>query len=211
MNQVQSGYQRDRAVVAAVTEWRAMTTEQVAELLFPIPAGLRKAQQPLKRLHDQGRVGRTRLEAGYCYYAGTRPGQADHLTAVNWIRLWLMRRRYEVMGRWEYEAVCGDVRSDAVCVLRNRWTGEHQAWFVEADRSASHNGWAKVGAYSELYASGRYESAWWVPLVKRFAAVLCVADSQAQLAEIRRGMEDNPYGLRFEARLLDDLIAEIRR
>jgi hypothetical protein len=189
-----------------------MTTEQVAELLFPIPAGLRKAQQRLKRLYDQGRLGRTRLEAGYCYYAGTRPGQADHLTAVNWIRLWLSQRKYEAIERWEYEAVCGGVRADGLCLLRNTWTGERQAWFVELDRSVSHNGWRKAAAYGELYASGRYDSAWWVPLVKRFPAVLCVADSPAKLAEIRREIDQgNPQGLRFEVRLLADLIGEVRQ
>lgn len=215
MNQVQSGYQRDREVVALVEECGALTAEQVAHLAFRLPsAGLRKAQQRLKRLHGQERLNRCRLEAGYCYYSGRRPGRIDHLVALNWIRVWRTStlRSWEALERWEYEVDFDATRVDALCAVRNRWTGELTCTLVEFDRGASNNPWLKCARLNELYESEGYLQAWWARQVSKFPAVLAVTDSPSKLTEIKRAIErDNRHGLRFTAKLLDELVAEVRR
>lgn len=212
MNHVRAGYRRDSVLVATIGEWKALTTEQVALLLFPIPAGLRKAQQRLKKLYEQKRLLRCQHEASFCYYVDRKPGQLDHVLALNWVRIWLTRRsHWTTLDRWEYEVACGDVRADGIGLVRNKWTNSHEAWFIEYDRGVSHNPWDKAHLYNTLYESGRYLGAWWVPFVTRFPAILCVTDSAAKLNEMQRGVKKhNPHGLRFEMKALEDLIREVR-
>lgn len=206
---VESGYQRDSRIVATVADWGALTTEQIRCLLFPFRYGLRKAQQRLQRLEGQGRLRRSRHQAGYVYYPGKPPGHLDHLVATNWARLWLMRRRYYVPVRWEYEATYGQLRTDGVMLLRNTFTGKHDAWFVELDRS--HNAWTKAEQYCQLYASGRYGGAWWVPYLERWPGVLCVTEDAARVAPIKAAAQaQNSEDLRFDVRLLADLTGEVR-
>lgn len=212
MNRVQLGCHRDSQIVSLVQARRALTADQVAALMFPGQAGLRKAQQRLKRLHDAGRLERSRLSAdsAYCYHLGKRAGRLDHLVALNWVYVWFSRRlpSWEVLERWEYEPDYRILRPDAFAAAKNRFTGECRFWFIELDRSE--NAWDKVALYNRLYQSDGYGGAWWVRYAKRFPAVLCVTDRASRLSVIRQAVKnDNVSGLEFDVKLLGEVRREV--
>lgn len=214
MNQVQRGCDRDRRIVAVVEEWGCLTADQVAALVFAGPNARRLARGRLKRLADKGDLARVRpsLDLGYCYYVGKKPGRLEHLVAVNWVRLWLGRRlaSWEAAERWDYEPDLGVVRPDGLFAARNTVRGTLRLWFVEMERAAGDNRFAKVIKYTEMYQSGAYLKAWWCAEAERFPLVLVVTDSPTRAATARAAVEsENKAGLRWDIRLLAEVQGEV--
>lgn len=116
MNNHQKGYRRDRFVLETIAEWGTMDTEQLRLLCYP---SARVAQRRLRILTDRGKLRRTReaTEQPYAYHVGRYdPGRL----ALNWARLWLLRRlkSWEVLESFDYAGVA---------TVRNTVTGATRA------------------------------------------------------------------------------------
>lgn len=212
MNHRQLGCYRDRAIVAAVEQYRCLDAEQVQVMLFPMRSGQRKCQMRLKRLTDRGRLKRWRysLDRPYAYYI-ERCEQVEHVVLRNWALLWLERglHGWEEM-RCTYEVKYPALRTDAFVAIKNKVTGAHRFTFLELDRAESGNEFDKVKRYNDLYESGDYAGQWWVPLTKRFPAVMICTTSGARVRRIQKAIErENRNGLEFTVHIVDELRREV--
>lgn len=195
------GSHRDRAIVAAVEKHKVLTTEQIECLLFSgIVYGKRMAQRRMKRLTETKRVRRTRVEFDQPYhYFIERPGQIEHTVSVNWTYIWIRKnlKKWEELQSFQAEKDFGVVRADAVAGVKNTITGELKIYFIEVD--LGHNAFDKVKKYNRLYVEDRYLTAWWVPLVTRFPAVLVFTTREKavreKIAEQNTDLEFRVYSL----------------
>ncbi|MEW8957832.1 MAG: replication-relaxation family protein [Moorella sp. (in: firmicutes)] len=214
MNNVQKSCYRDNRIVGLVEYCRALNTEQITALIFrDMKAGQRKAQQRLKRLYETKRLKRCRLapDAPYCYYLDKRNGRIEHLIALNWVYTWLMvtMPSWETPLCWQYEQDYKILQTDAFFGARNHVTNKARFLFVELDRD--NNPWDKIAKYNRLYETEGYRGSWWVEYTDKFPAVLCVTESENRMARIKALIEkENVNGLRFEVKLLDSLIKEVK-
>lgn len=209
-NQRKLGYCRDNAILKAIDDYGALETEQVRALHFPFPAGLRKAQQRLKKLFDKRRIDRDRIGEVYAYWRDKRPGLIKHLIGTNWIRLWFEKRlkSWEKLHSWEYEQDYGVLRCDGFAAIKNLATGKYSFYFIEFDRGT--NAMDKIEKYNYLYSSGGYGGRWWVKLTNKFPTVLIVTLTATRAKEIHeRIRHDNKEGLRFEVKLLEEVKKEV--
>jgi len=188
----------------------ALTTEQVRLLCFKeLKAGERKAQHRLKRLYDLGLVKRLRpsLDSPNVYYTEERPSQLEHVIARNWVYCYLVAtcRPGERLESWLTEEDYGVLRADALARIKNYPTDKSRFLFVEVE--LSDNRFDKVRKYTQLCQQGI--DAWWADEAEVFPPILLVTDSLTRLERMRRAVRDeNPLGLRFDVRLLDDLRRE---
>lgn len=203
MNNVKKGYLRDKEIMSLIEEHGALTTEQIACLVYPdLKAGYRKAQQKLKKLHDRKRLKRVRLaiDLPYTYYI-EKHGRMEHLVSLNWVHIWFTQRlaTWEKLY-WATEQNYGILQADAFAGVKNTITGGYKFWFVEIDRGFSK--WDKVQKYNQLYESDNYSDHWWVKHTDRFPCVLCVTERKLTI-------QGNTHGLEFDVRMLDDIIKEV--
>lgn len=208
MNNVKKGYLRDRELLEELERCKALNTYQITSLIFEGKSGLRKAQQRLKKLHDNKKVRRTRvsLDEPFTYYIHNATGRFEHLIALNWVYVWLLRRlaNWESLWCWDYEPSYGFIRPDAFFGVRNSVLNEVRFTFVEMD--LSNNVWDKTEKYNRLYSEGRYQDNYWVKYAKAFPAILCVTDRLPRLKLIEKSIqEENKNGLNFKVVLLDDI------
>jgi hypothetical protein len=208
------GYHRDKEILGLIERLQALDTEQVRALLFSsMTQGRRKAQERLKALYDRGRLNRWRPgpESPYMYFVGKKHGRIEHLIALNWVYVWMVKsvKSWEEIYRWDYEQDYGALQADAFCVVRNMVTGKLRMWFVELDRAESGNLFDKVRKYCDLYESERYAGWWWVDLADRFPGILTVTTAAGREKIIRGLVEkENRAGLQFEIYLLENLKGE---
>ena len=181
---------------------RALDTEQVYQLFFrKLKNGKRICQRRLAKYVENKQANRAKpgYSLSYYYYCNRRPGQADHLLALNWVHIWLAK--WEKITNWSYEVDYGILRCDAFA-----GTKAGNFYFVEMDMADSVNDFDKVKKYNKLYTEGLYESAWWVEKAKRFPAIIIVTTSPAKLKTIKESIKsENANGLDFRAYLLDEL------
>lgn len=212
MNKVQQGYYRDKKIVREIEARGSLNTEQITAMFFRGSAGLKKCQQRMKKLYDAKRVKRTKINASgsYCYYIGKRSGRLEHLISTNWVYIWLTKqmKSWESLWYWQYEMAYDILRCDAFTGIKNSFTGEVKFYFVELDRS--NNTWDKTRKYNQLYETEKYSDSFWVQHAKVFPVILCVTEDKNRLNLIEQSvMEENKHNLRFEVRLLDDLVSEV--
>lgn len=214
MSLVQQGYSRDRRIVELVEQCGALSTGQVAVLLFSeLPTGHRKAQERLQKLAKKRLLSRVRVATNqpYIYYTGRPLSQLEHRVALNWALIWLERTMpsWESVVDWEYEPDYGHIRPDLLWVTHNRVTDRYRAVYVELDRS-DRNKWDKTSKYNQLYERETYAGAWWVERSDRFPRILVATTTEARARQIAQSTEsDNKHGLRFDVRLLSDLKKEV--
>lgn len=212
MNKVQKGYNRDSNIVKEVEARGALNTEQITVMFFKGTTALNKCQKRLKKLHDAKRLKRTRINGSgsYCYFTDKKPGRLEHLIGTNWVYIWLIKqmKSWESLWYWQYEMDYGMLRCDAFAGVKNSFTGEIKFYFIELDRS--NNTWDKTRKYNLLYETEKYADSFWVEHAKVFPVILCVTENKNRLAVIEQSVRDeNTHGLRFDVRLLKDLIGEV--
>lgn len=214
MSLVQQGYSRDKRIVELVEQCGALSTGQVAVMLFgDMRSGHRKAQQRLQKLTRRKELKRIRQADSlpYIYFTGRQLDQIDHRVALNWVLVWLIRTMpaWERVAGWEYEPDYGYIRPDLLWVAHNRVTDSYRAVYVELDRSVR-NKWDKTAKYNELFERGSYAGEWWVERAKRFPRILVATTTEARASQITRSIErDNKNDLRFDVKLLSELKKEV--
>ncbi|KJR97933.1 MAG: hypothetical protein VR68_11510 [Peptococcaceae bacterium BRH_c4a] len=207
----EKGLHRDKEICLLTERLQALDTEQVRVLLFSNQRyGRRKAQERLKALHDRGRLNRWRPapESPYIYFSGKKHGRLEHLIALNWVYVWMVKsvKSWEEIYRWDYEQDYGVLQCDAFCVVRNTVTGKLRFWFIELDQAESRNHFDKAKKYCDLYNSEGYAGWWWAELTERFPGILTVTTTPSREKIIRGQIEkDNREGLEFEIYLLESL------
>lgn len=203
------GSARDKEILHAIAEYRALDADQVWALYFSrIKHGRRKAQDRLLTLHRRGELQRTRAGAYVYYYE--RPKQLKHLIGVNWVRIWLGAglKSWEKLSQYHYEVDYRVLRADAFATVRNTVAGGHRFYFIEMERS--HNGFDKVQKYCKLFEREAYKGWWWVKLTNRFPPILVVTTTPGKARHIERVIgEQNTAGLEWRVLLLDDLRREV--
>jgi hypothetical protein len=214
MNNVQRGYYRDREILDYVERCGALTTDQIAALLFAnLKTGLRKAQERLQKLHGRKQLLRSRLFVTNCYiyHMEKLAPHTDHTIDVNWALIWLIRRMqtWERIVEWEYEPDYGRLRPDLLFVVENTVTKKCRGMFVELDRSPR-NRWDKIEKYGELFKSGAYLGAWWVERMERFPPILVATTREARARAIKSQIEQkNASGLRYTVMVLEAMKQEV--
>ena len=209
MNLVQKGYCRDKEIIRAIEEHRALDANQITQLFFSnLKYGKRKAQGRLAKMAENKQLKRCRyaLNEPYVYYMDKKSGQLDHLVATNWVYVWLTGKlqTWETLYHWSYEVDLGIIRPDAFCGVKNTITGAISWWFVELDRSE--NKFDKVSKYNKYYSERLYQGQWWAKQTKAFPRILVVTDSASRYKTIKELVEeDNTHGLRFDVMMLDSI------
>lgn len=212
LNLVQKGCRRDSEIIRAVEKHKALNTEQIEVMFFShLKTGQRLAQHRLKMLYTQRRLTRSRIELSQpCYYyIGKKPGQAEHVLAVNWGFVWVFKnlKKWEKIHCFYPEADYGLLRVDGLVGVKNTLSGSMQIFFIEADLSS--NTFDKIAKYNDLYSSEKYLSAWWAPLVSRFPMILIFTATESRLRLIKEEIEkNNSNNLEFKTYLLPQVRRE---
>ncbi|SHH86075.1 hypothetical protein [Desulfosporosinus lacus] len=211
MTNVQKGSTRDKSIIETIGLCGVMDTEQLAELFFRFPTGMRKCQARMKCLVDRKLVKKTRLslDTPSVYYQGKFPHRLEHARALSWIYVWFMRKTGEKLLTWEREELkeFGDIlQTDALCSVKITMTGEIRWYCIELDRgSVNRSKFDKIEKYIALY---NREGVAGSPMLKRlgnplrFPKVLIVTDSVKRGQRIRELVADANTRLKFEVHLL---------
>lgn len=212
LNLVQKGYLRDRKIVQEIEARGALNTKQVATLFFKGKSALKKCQQRLKKLYDNKRVKRTKINGSgsYCYYVKKCSRQLEHLISLNWVYIWIIKKlkSWEKLWYWQYEMDYGILRCDAFVGIENSFTKEIKFSFIELDRS--NNNWDKTRKYNKLYGTNKYINNFWVEYATVFPTIFCVVENKNRLKTIQKSVQtENKYNLRFKLMSLDNIIKEV--
>ena len=175
---------------------------------------LRIVQRRLEKLssppYPKIKRDRRRLGEPYFYYMDHKPGQLDHVLGVSWVFTWisLTLSNMERIHSFEREVKYKSIRPDAFCAVKNLWQDAFYFYFVELDINRSgHDFGKKVKKYNELFSSGTYMNQWWVPLSRRFPAIIVVTTGRAK--NIKEKIErENANGLEFRVYSLDNIKEE---
>lgn len=102
------------------------------------------------------------------------------------------------------------IRPDAFCAIKNLWQDAFHFYFIEMDINRSgHDFGKKARKYNELFSSGAYMNQWWVPLSKRFPAIIVVTTGRVKT--IKEKIErENVNNLEFRIYSLDTIKEECR-
>ncbi|WP_051534132.1 replication-relaxation family protein [Desulfitibacter alkalitolerans] len=207
------GYLRDRRILEAINKHGVLDTDQIEVLFFNgIKNSKRIAQKRLLKLYETKKIKRGRDIPGapFYYYSGKKSDQLDHLLSVNWVYIWTMAnlRSWEQLLSFEYEQDYRILRCDCFVGISNAVTKENKFYFVEVDLGS--NPFDKVSKYNNLYQSGEYSGAWWVPKTNRFPAILVVTNSKNRKTNIEELIKkENTNNLEFNVKLLEDIKSEV--
>jgi len=206
------GYRRDKMVLQTIEKCEALTTEQIDALFFSdIKTGYRKAQERLLKLYKRKNLKRFRpsIDCPYIYYTRRRE-QLDHRLAVNWVYVWLTKKKWHNLVWWYYEQDYKILKCDSFAGLKNIVTGQYKFYFVEVEMD-SHRRFDKVARYNELYGEDKYLNWWWVEYAKTFPTIIVVCKETKRKREIEKAIEtDNKYGLDFRLYDLGAIIRDCR-
>lgn len=207
----QRGSLRDKAIFRLLSPNVAFNTEQIKLILFRDNVE-RIVQRRLKILADKKAIKRDRIsiDEPYFYYQDRKPGQVEHVLGVSWIYTWVLMtltpmERLHCFDREvkEYKTV----RPDVFMGIKNLFTGAFTFFFLEFDIAESGNDFDKVAKYNALFASESYSSAWWVPLSKRFPAIVIVTTGSVERINERIKVE-NVNNLEFRVYTLSQIKEE---
>ncbi len=207
MSNHKKGCQRDRDILALVESYGALNTDQIKLLLFP-NVSERVCRRRLKALYDKKFIRRERFSISepFYYYLGKRPGQIDHLLAVNWAYTWFRLRLadWEKIHSFEREIDYKILRTDGLVAIWNTVQKTFGFWFIELDRAESGNRFDKVSKYTSYYLSEAYLGTWWAKLAQRFPGILVVTTGSKQRIEDKITQE-NTSNLRFKVFTLEEI------
>ena len=212
MNSLQKGYRRDRELLALVESCGVLNTEQIKLLLFP-NVSERVARRRLQTLTEKGYLKRNRLSISqpFFYYSGQnkKPGQMEHLLAVNWVYTWLSLKlnQWERLHSFQRELDYKILRPDGLVAIENIVQKSFDFSFVELHRQESGNKFDKPEKYTALYLSEGYMDTWWAKLAYRFPSILVVTTGRKQPMQ-EQISANNPEGLRFKVYTLDEIKGE---
>ena len=214
MNNHQKCSKRDSQLYRLLESQVALSTDMIKLLLFRQNC-LRIVQRRLTILSapPHPRINRERLRLGepYIYYMDRKPGQIEHVLGVSQVYTWVATtlksmERIHCFDREvkEYKSI----RPDAFVGIKNLWQDALYFYFVELDINRSGNDFAKkVKKYNELFSSGTYMSQWWVPLSKRFPAIIVVTTGSIKAIKAKIDQE-NVNNLEFRVYSLDQIKEE---
>ncbi len=156
MNTRALGKLRDRKIIALVSKYGCLRTEQIAGALF---AGrLVSCRRRLATLSKRGELHRQREAPGGQYvYSTGRIGQVRHRLEVAEVFLAIKRelRPQENFDFWPEYPLCGADRADAF--IEWRTAAVTGLAFLEVQRA----GYAQLGKYARYLLSGEWrETAW---------------------------------------------------
>lgn len=205
------GYLRDSELLRLLSPGVAFNTEQIRFLLFRDNVE-RIAQRRLKVLTDKKVIKRDRIsiDEPYFYYIDRKPGQVEHVLGVSWIYTWVRMTltNMEKLHCFEREVKAYKiVRPDAFMGVKHLLTGNLSFYFMEFDMAESGNDFDKVAKYNTLYSSEGFSHAWWVPLSKRFPAVVVVTTGNKERIK-ERVKAENTNGLEFRIYTLNEIKEE---
>lgn len=217
MNNYQLCSFRDKQIILALSQCKALNTNQLVTLFFKGKTGLRKCQTRLKFLANNEFVQvieRPFFDSPNIYYLKDAPALSaiPHIIMVGWVYVWFCKK-YEVLY-WEQEVDFNILQCDAICQVKDK--GEIKWFFIELDRAKSHNTFVKPEKYTELYEkegntgselSKRYN-------LNKFPRIVIVTDSIRRGQNISKIVKDknrNPCALGFDLYLFDEIVKEAKQ
>lgn len=209
MNHRQKGLNRDKAILKAIENYRALETDQIRVMFFPSQQGKRKTQERLLKLYKSGKANRHRTKDNPYYYYIEKQGMINHLLSLNWVRIWLEQcKTWEKVHSFQYEQEYKVLRCDGFIAIKNTVTDKFKFYFIEMDRGT--NEFDKIAKYNKMYDGMYYKDHWWVKLTDRFPIVLVVTISENRLKTIKDMIkEQNKSNLEFKVKLLSDIKKEV--
>lgn len=214
MNNHKKCSRRDKALFDLLESQVCLTTDMIHQLLFKGNC-LRIVQRRLEKLstppYTKINRDRRRLGEPYFYYMGSKPGQLDHALGVSQVFTWISLTLANMDRLHSFDREVKDyksIRPDAFCAIKNLWQDAFHFYFIELDINRSgHDFGKKVKKYNELFTSGAYMNQWWVPLSKRFPAIIVVTTGRVKT--IKEKIErENVNGLEFRVYSLDQIKEE---
>ncbi|WP_088227837.1 hypothetical protein [Desulfosporosinus sp. FKB] len=216
MTNIQKGLIRDQAILDTITFCKVMDTNQIAELFFRFPSGLRKCQARMKILVDKRLVKKTRLslDTATIYYRKKLPDHVPHALGVTWCYVWMKRQYGENLLTFELEQLkeFGDIlQADALCSVKISITGEIRWFCIEFETGLNRNRFDKVEKYVSLYNREGIPGS---PLLKRlnnpqrFPKIIVVTDSVRRAQQIKEFIANANTKVKFEVHLLSAIKEE---
>lgn len=205
---------RDKALFNLLESQVCMDTDMIHQLLFKGNC-LRIVQRRLEKLSapPYAKINRDRRRLGepYFYYMDHKPGQLDHVLGVSQVFTWISLTLANMDRLHSFDREVKDyksIRPDAFCAIKNLWQDAFHFYFIELDINQSgHDFGKKVKRYNELFSSGTYMNQWWVPLSKRFPAIVVV--TTGRIKNIKEKIErENVNDLEFRVYSLDQIKEE---
>lgn len=210
------GSLRDSSLVGLLSSGIAFNTEQIHLLLFRDNVE-RIVQRRLKKLTEERKIirrDRLSIDEPFFYYIDRKPGQVDHVLGVSWIYTWVRMTltNMEKLHCFEREVkeYTKIVRPDAFMGIKHLFTGNLTFFFIEFDIAESGNDFDKVIKYNTLFSTESYAHAWWVPLSKRFPAIVVVTTGNKERIH-ERVKTENSNNLEFRIYTLSEIKEECFR
>ena len=206
------GRARDRELYRLLESQIALTTDMIHSLLFKHNC-LRITQRRLTILSSSKRINRHKLRLGepYYYYIDRHPGQIEHVLGVSQVFTWVHSTLNSMEKIHSFDREVKEyksIRPDAFVSIKNLWQDVLHFYFVEMDIGKSGNDFAKkVKKYNELFQNGAYMHLWWVPLAKRFPAIIVVTTGRVKAIQEKIAKE-NVHGLEFRVYSLEQIKEE---
>lgn len=208
INPKKEGMQREKQILLALEEYRALGIEQIAAKFFSdITYSQRKAQDVMLRLYKKERVCRYREDDGYVYFLDKKPGMLKHLIALNWVRLYLekMCTPEESIYTFDYEMDFGILRTDAFVAVENFKNKECKYYFIELDRGT--NRFDKPVRFSRFFNKGWHEDYYWFKDAGVFPTILVVTTTENRERTVNKMIEEwNTADLKYSVKRMESII-----
>lgn len=216
MNNHQKCSKRDKALMNLLESQKCLTTDMIHQLLFKGNC-LRIVQRRLEKLSSPPypiiKRDRRKLGEPYFYYMDHKPGQLDHVLGVSQVFTWIYltltnMERLHSFDREVKDKYNKKIRPDALVAIKNLWKDSMYFYFIEFDNNESNHDFSKkVKKYNDFFSSGAYINQWWVPLSKRFPAIIVVTTGRVKT--IKEKIErENVNDLEFRVYSLEQIKEE---
>lgn len=156
---------RDKQIVDALEQFRALSRDQIAELFFSrLKNPITNANYVLKRLRRDGYVEVNMHSQPYVYFPSPSPIKKDGKKVGNYLSIadfYIELRKHGTPREFIVEPRYSDtkVRPDAFMIYKDA-----PFWIEIQDSVYSHNVMAqKMDLYEQFYASGAYANLPWQP------------------------------------------------
>jgi hypothetical protein len=204
----QIGYLRDRAIIQSIVELGALDTNQVRLLHCPGKAGMRKAQDRLRKLYIHKALNRVprAINQAYVYYIPPKkPQNLDHLIMLNWVYIYLLKT-FNQVELWvrEYQGWHSfGVQPDALAKINGLY------YAIEVDRAESRNHFDKAEKYNRLYSEHGERVMELLNNPPKFPRIIIVTTDVKRKEKIEQLISgNNPHSLKYMVKTLDSIVRE---
>jgi len=194
-NTRKKGYYRDKEVKNAINTFQALTSEQICYLHFKDIRNwnhaLIKTRERLRNIKGINKIKIDIYGKPYCYYIDKKPKDKNflHIINRNWGLIYLINlNNYFKLDDIKHEYVLGNIQPDSFTRFYSEKGNKYSYWFIESDRSDSHNKFTKIKQYNEMYQNNMWANEYWnmdkIYKPDYFPKILIVSDTLRRIDTI---------------------------